>query len=464
MVFSSLEFLYWFFPIFFFLYFILPAKARSFVILAGSLVFYASGEPLYVFVMVGSILINHFLAQGIHRGTHDGRRKALLVLALLLNFGCLFFFKYLGFISQIFTSLTKIELPVPSLALPLGISFYTFQITSYLIDIYRRKYDAEKNFIHFAAYVSMFPQLIAGPIVSYDEVSQDMKNRKSSLQDIEQGAMTFTLGLAYKVLLANKIASLWTDVSSVGPMGINAATAWLGAWGYSMQIYFDFFGYSLMAIGLGRMMHFKFPENFDSPYISTSATEFWRRWHITLGRWFRNYVYIPLGGNKKGKARMLLNTFIVWFLTGLWHGADWNFIFWGLFFFLLLMIEKLGLKKVFDKVKPLGHLYVLFWIPISWLIFNVSDLPLLWQYLKTLFGISLPGKPAFDGWVKFQGLLATYWWLLLICIICATPLPRWLIKKFNNALLTKLILFALFGYCIYQIAISTNNPFLYFRF
>ena len=464
MVFSSLEFLFWFFPIFFLLYFLIPAKGRSFVILAGSLFFYAFGEPLYVFIMIGSIVINHLFALCIYKFKLNSTRRIMLILSLFVNFGCLFFFKYLGFVCGIINGLCKTNLNPPELSLPLGISFYTFQMTSYVIDIYRRKYDVEKNFIHFAAYVSMFPQLIAGPIVNYNEVAEDMKDRHSSLKDVEQGFMIFILGLAFKILLANKISSLWADVESTGPLGINAATAWLGAWGYSMQIYFDFFGYSLMAIGLGRVMHFRFPDNFDSPYISTSATEFWRRWHITLGRWFREYVYIPLGGNRKGKGRLIFNTFVVWFLTGLWHGADWNFIIWGLFFFLLLMIEKLGLKKVFDKVKPLGHLYVLFWIPISWLIFNVSDLTLLVQYLKRMFGIPLDGAPAFDGWIKFRGLIGTYWWLLLICFICATPLPMYLLKRFKNSALLKLILFALFGYCIYQIAISTNNPFLYFRF
>ena len=349
--------------------------------------------------------------------------------------------------------------------LPLGISFYTFQAASYVIDIYRRKYEIANGLLDFATYLCMFPQLIAGPIVSFSEVKDDLhKQRKISLPKIEWGTTIFVLGLAYKVLLANKIASLWNTVMTAGVMGIHPLTAWLGSWGFSMQLFFDFFGYSLMAIGLGRILGFKFPTNFKNPYCATSSTDFWRRWHITLSRWFREYVYIPLGGNRKGQKRMILNTFIVWLLTGLWHGADWNFIIWGMFFFVLLTVEKLFLLDKLERHAILSHIYMLIVIPVSWTIFNISDLPTLGNYIKRLFFLPVKGSVKIDTFPKFLELFGTYWWLLAICAICCTPIPIRLLKRFYKTWVCKILMLALFWLSVYQIASGANNPFLYFRF
>lgn len=473
MVFSSIEFIFRFLPIFFVLYFLTPKKYRNYIILAGSLVFYAYGEPIYVFLMIFSILINYWLAQkidaanrlrrkNISKGKKAGR---YLLVSCIYNLGVLFVFKYLNFFLSIINHIFQKELfPYVDLELPLGISFYTFQILAYVIDVYRGTYACENNLINFATYVCMFPQLIAGPIVNYQEVRKDMHKRRTDYKGVEWGVTLFTMGLIYKVLLANKIGCLWNDVQTVGVLGINTATAWLGSIGFSMQIFFDFFGYSLMAIGLGRMLGFNLPLNFNNPYCAKSATEFWRKWHITLGRWFREYVYIPLGGNRKGKLWLVVNTFVVWFLTGLWHGADWNFIIWGMFFFVLLMLEKFIYLPYLEKSKVLGHLYTIFWIPVSWTIFNISDLKLLGTYLRRMFFLPVKNSVVYHGAAQFFSFLGDYWWLLLVCVFCCTPYPlRWL-QRFYKTGLCRILLFVLFWICIYEILRGYNNPFLYFRF
>lgn len=464
MVFSSLEFIFRFLPIFFLAYFATPARYRNCVLVVGSLVFYAVGEPVYVFLMIASILINYFFALRISQSRGKRRAVLFLTLAVGIDLGVLFFFKYLNFFMENICKLVGVDAPGTDLVLPLGISFYTFQIMSYIIDVYRRKYPACRNVIEVAAYISMFPQLIAGPIVSFDEVRPQLKNRRVRFVDIEWGMMLFVIGLVYKVMLANRIAVLWNDVMVAGVMGIDTAAAWLGAWGYSMQIYFDFFGYSLMAIGLGYMMGFRFPENFANPYCAVSVTEFWRRWHITLGRWFREYVYIPLGGSKKGKARMVLNTFVVWLLTGLWHGAAWNFIIWGMFFFVLIVLEKLFYLDFLKKHRVVGHIYMLLIIPVSWVIFNITDLGALKLYLMRMFGGAATLGVSLGGADKFLSLLGRYWWLLLICAVCATPLPMKLIRKYRSNVLLKVLLVVLFWLCVYQLSVQKSNPFLYFRF
>ena len=351
-----------------------------------------------------------------------------------------------------------------NITLPLGISFHTFQIMSYVIDVYRGRYKVGKSMINFATYVCMFPQLIAGPIVNYSEVMKSMKDRRLKPKAVESGVTIFVLGLMYKVLLANSIASLWNDVQTIGPYGINTITAWMGSWGFSFQLYFDFWGYSLMAIGLGKILGFKFPQNFKEPYSATSATEFWRRWHITLGRWFREYLYIPLGGNRKGPVRLVINTFVVWFLTGLWHGANWNFIIWGLFFFVVLMLEKFIYLEKLNSNKWAGHVYMLFIIPLSWTIFNITDLKTLGLYLRKMFFIPLPDAPKLDTMNKFVTLFGKYWWMLLICAFFATPYPMMLIKKYRDTLVFKGILLVVFWLAVYRMAQGMDNPFLYFRF
>lgn len=473
MVFSSVEFLFRFFPIFLIIYFLAKPKYRNAVLLFGSLFFYAYGEPMYVLLMMGSIVVNYMISVQIYRlqlterGGRDTKKKQLIWLtaSMIVNFGMLFVFKYLNFLVEIINGLLGFEcLKQIALTLPLGISFYTFQIASYLVDVYRKKYRPDNTILGFATYVCMFPQLIAGPIVNYGEVEADLKKREINLAELEQGAVIFIVGLAYKVLLANKIASLWNDVQTVGAYGINTATAWLGSWGYSMQIYFDFFGYSLMAIGLGKILGFHFPDNFVAPYCSKSATEFWRRWHITLGRWFREYVYIPLGGNRKGAVRMILNTFVVWALTGLWHGANWNFIIWGLFFFVVLMIEKFFILKYLDRSRVIGHIYMLVLIPVSWTIFNITDLSALGLYLRRMAGLPIEGSVVVNGGFRFVQLLSTYWWLLAICAFCCTTIPMKFIKKYNQTWICKILCFLLFWLSVYQLMQGGSNPFLYFRF
>lgn len=474
MVFSSIEFLFRFFPIFIIAYIITGEKYRLYVILVGSLVFYAYGEPLYILLMLASIAINHFISQKIymfrniereHGINRRGDMKRLLLLSVLYNFGMLFIFKYLGFFCSIINGIIgKDVLPIPSLTLPLGISFYTFQMMSYVIDVYRGKYKVKKSIISFATYVCMFPQLIAGPIVNYSEVMHNMRDRRLKPKFVENGVTLFILGLGYKVLLANKIASLWNDVQTVGVYGINFITAWLGSWGFSFQIYFDFWGYSLMAIGLGKILGFNFPQNFKEPYSSGSATEFWRRWHITLGRWFREYVYIPMGGNRKGPVMLVINTFVVWFLTGLWHGANWNFIIWGMLFFVILMIEKFFLLEKLEKNKIFSRIYMLILIPLSWTIFNITDMSKLGLYLRRMFLIPLPEKHKISTIPKMLELFGRYWWMLLICAFFATPIPMKLIKRYRDTFVFKLILLMIFWLAVYQMALGADNPFLYFRF
>lgn len=474
MVFSSIEFLFRFLPVFLIVYFAVPFKYRNGILLIGSLIFYGIGEPSYILLMIFSVLANHFAAMQIANAwkkedasgvSSQQFRMIWLIASMVFNFGLLFFFKYLNFFIGIINDIagTTIWKLVP-FTLPLGISFYTFQAASYVIDVYRRKYEPAEGIIDFATYLCMFPKLIEGPITGFDEVRKSLKNRKVSLSQLEWGTTVFVLGLAYKVLLANKIASIWNTIMVAGVMGIHPLTAWLGSWGFSMQLFFDFFGYTLMAIGLGRILGFKLPTNFRNPYCATSSTDFWRRWHITLGRWFREYVYIPLGGNRKGKKRMILNIFIVWLLTGLWHGANWNFIIWGMFFFVLQTVEKLFLLDKLEKHKILSHIYMLIVIPVSWTIFNISDLPTLGNYLKRLFFLPVKGSIQVNTLPKFWELLGTYWWLFAICAICCTSIPMKLLNRFHKTWGCKIILLVLFWLSVYQIASGADNPFLYFKF
>jgi alginate O-acetyltransferase complex protein AlgI len=333
-----------------------------------------------------------------------------------------------------------------------------------MIDVYRGVYPVEKSFLKFATYISMFPQLIAGPIVNYSEVRESMNKKRITLTAVESGVQIFIVGLAFKVLLANNIASLWSDIDRAGAYGINTPMAWLGAWGCSFQLYFDFCGYSLMAIGLGRIIGFKIPENFNDPYAAVSLTDFWRRWHITLSRWFREYVYIPLGGNRCSPLRHILNLLIVWLLTGLWHGAGWNFVLWGFCTFVILVIEKYCLRRLLDNSRLLGHIYMLILIPLLWTIFNVSDLSGLVLYLKRMFGIPLGGYVALNAMPAFIYTVKQYWWLLLLCALFASPYPRRVYQKYSSTAVCKLVLFAVLWLCVYELVFGANNPFLYFRF
>lgn len=395
------------------------------VLLVASLIFYAWGEPVYVLIMLFSTVFdytNGILIEHFQKKNCPGKAKVVLIIDLCGNLGILGFFKYADFFIGSLNTITGAGLSLLHIALPIGISFYTFQTMSYTIDVYRKVVPAQHNILNFATYVTLFPQLIAGPIVQYKTVAKELAHRKVSLEDFSEGAFRFSIGLAKKVLLANQIGSLWDTISQLHQM--SAATAWLGAIAYSFQIYFDFSGYSDMAIGLGRMFGFHFLENFNFPYMSKTITEFWRRWHISLSSWFREYVYIPLGGNRKGMARQLFNIMVVWMLTGLWHGANWNFVMWGVYYGILLMIEKLFLLKWLNKAPAwIGHIYSMFLVVIGWTIFAQTDMSQLTTYLKTMFGIGVRGVDS-----DFFYFLSCNAVLLVLLVICSIDHRFWLKK------------------------------------
>lgn len=451
MVFSSLIFLFRFLPIALLLLFFTPKKYQNLLLFILSLIFYAWGEVRYIFIMFFSVILDYFSSQGIERfKNHPWLPKAMLMLSITGNLGMLFFFKYMGFIG----SLLNLDLPV--LTLPLGISFYTFQTMSYTIDVYRGKVKAENNIIDFGAFVCLFPQLIAGPIVKYSQIAYELKHRVITMENIETGLKLFLLGLASKVLLANNIGMMWDDIIQLPIENLSTITAWLGTLAFGFQIYFDFSGYSLMAIGLGSMLGFKFPQNFNYPYISKSMTEFWNRWHMTLGAWFKEYVYIPLGGNRMGISRQIFNLLIVWFLTGFWHGAAINFIIWGLYFFILLVIEKLFLYKWLNRHTVISRIYFIFFILIGWAIFAISDLTLLSQYISAMFTLQSSSQ-----WIYF---ISNYGVILIFCLIFSTDIPKRILNSVSFPLVEASAVTVLFLFCIAYLVDSSYNPFLYFRF
>lgn len=462
MLFSSVEFLFRFLPVFMLIYLIVPDKYRNYILLLGSLIFYAVGEPYYVLLLILSIFINYGAGKLILEKKEQMGKK-ILFFSLLYNFGVLFVFKYWDFAAKNINRFFNGEkIPLLSLALPLGISFYTFQIASYLIDCYKGRIKENASFIEFASYVTMFPQLIAGPIVKYEEVAGRLKERKIRPKAVESGLKLFGIGLGLKVLLANQIGTLWTGVMTAGAGNLSVPVAWMGAFAYSFQVYFDFWGYSLMAKGLGRMLGFRIPKNFDDPYASKSISEFWRRWHITLGRWFKEYLYIPLGGNRKGYVRTACNLLVVWTLTGLWHGADLNFALWGITFFLILAIEKRGIGKWLEQSKVIGHLYVTILIPVTWIIFAISDMKQLLAYLQNMIGIHtsnvLVGSEQIIRYIKEYGVL------FLFCIFFSTPYPMKWYRKYKHKWYMVMIVLIIFWFSVYEIMMGSNNPFLYFRF
>ena len=471
MVFSSIAFIMYFMPVFFLVYYILPASYKNALLFLASLGFYyygVRGNPGYLLLMIMSVVVNFVAGKLIAAQKTKRARKAWLVVGVVYDLGWLILFKYLGFLIENLNALfgamhVKVQLETWNLILPIGISFYTFQIISYLVDVYRRETKAEKSLISLGTYLCMFPQLIAGPIVNYHLIQEQLHKRKHSMEKVESGLKVFALGLAYKVLLANRVGHLWTEVTAIGYESISTPLAWMSIVAYSLQLYFDFYGYSLMAIGLGRMMGFDFPQNFNNPYMAVSMTDFWRRWHMTLGGWFREYVYIPLGGNRGGFAKTVRNMFVVWLLTGLWHGASWNFVLWGLLLFVLLFVEKAGLGKVLERHKALGHIYMILWIPLSWLVFVITDLSQLGIYLQKLF-------PFFGnaGTVLFQGDYLkygkTYGIYLVLGILFATGVQEKLLKKNKNRLWVILLLLALFWASVYCMYLGMDDPFLYFRF
>ena len=384
MVFSSLEFIFIFLPVFLITYAAVPAKYKNMIILAGSVIFYSLGvkKPVYIVLFLLTNMLNFIVGQFIE--DFPKYKKPWLIFGMAFNFWWLIFFKYWTFGTENINNFFGTSLTLRNIILSIGISFYTFQNVSYIIDVYRKKTPVERNLINYGAYISMFPQLIAGPIVTYSTVAKQLEKRHHNIHKVEEGLKTFTIGLGYKVLIANQIGGLWSDISMVGYESISSPLAWMGIFAYSFQLYFDFCGYSFMAIGLGKLMGFDLPRNFDHPYTSLTMTEFWRRWHMTLGSWFREYVYIPLGGNRKGTARLVFNTFCVWLLTGIWHGASWNFIIWGLVLFAVIITEKFWTGKFFNENPVAGHIYMIFLIPLTWLIFSITDFHQLGIYFKRL--------------------------------------------------------------------------------
>jgi len=468
MVFSSLQFIFIFLPIFLVIYFIVPTNWRNFWIFVGSIAFYSFGtldKPQYILLLFMSVLVNFSLGKAIDKSRRGG--KAPLIIGIIYNLAWLCVFKYSDFIFENINLLSKHfggsgQLLEPwNLLLPVGISFYTFQSISYLMDVYRKDVQAERSFANFGAYLTMFPQLIAGPIVKYREIKEQMRNRRATFEQFDQGLRIFTLGLGMKVLLANRIGSMWSDIQAVGFESISTPVAWMGIFAFSFQLYFDFYGYSMMAIGLGHIMGFTIPQNFDHPYESLSMTEFWRRWHMTLGSWFREYVYIPLGGNRRSVPRVYFNLFVVWSLTGFWHGAGWNFILWGLVLFLIIAVEKAGLKRFLDRVKAAGHLYMLFLIPLTWMIFAITDISQLGIYAGRLIGIDAGGA-VFEG--EFAKFVDMYGILMVVCAVLSVSGPAKLFNRMRDGVIGAVILFAIFWGSVYLLYIGLNDPFLYFRF
>lgn len=458
MVFSSILFIFRFLPIAMGIYFLTPKKLKNLSLLILSLIFYSWGEPRYFLLMIASIFVDYFISINIEKNNKNKKIKILLLaISIIFNVGILFFFKYINFFIENINSIFNMSLNNVKITLPLGISFYTFQTMSYTIDVFLGKVKAEKNIINFGAFVCLFPQLIAGPIVKYIDISKELKNRDINLDEIQEGIRLFILGLGSKVLIANNIGSLWNEVETMGFNNISTILAWMGIIAFSLQIYFDFNGYSLMAIGLGKILGFNFPNNFNYPYESRSITEFWRRWHITLGQWFKQYVYIPLGGNRLGRARTYFNLFIVWFLTGFWHGASYNFILWGLYFFILICIEKNGLLNLLNKHKLISHIYTIFFILVGWVLFAVIDLNKIIYFLKKMFIFNVGNE-----WIYY---LRNYIIIYTIAIIFSTSFLKKIYNKFvKSNIVDTIILITIFLLSIAYLVDSSYNPFLYFRF
>ena len=466
MLFSSLTFLYGFLPAVLMAYFLVPGAWKNGVLLLASLLFYAWGGPKYVLLMIGSILLFYLCGLAMGRAKSEKGRRSFLLLAIAAGVGLLSVFKYADFFIGSFNAAVGTSIPLLRLALPIGISFYTFQCMSYAVDVYRGKARPQKNLITFGAYVALFPQLIAGPIVRYADVEGQLAERKVTLTKFGEGTAWFLRGLAKKVLLANNIGMLFDAVQAMGAGNISMLTAWLGCAAYTFQIYFDFSGYSDMAIGLGKMFGFTFMKNFDYPYTSSSITEFWRRWHISLGTWFREYVYIPLGGNRVSIKRNILNICIVWMLTGLWHGAAWNFIFWGVYYGALLLLEKFVLKDVLAKTPgTVKHIYTMILVMIGWVFFFSPTLGSAFQYVGAMFGIGATG--IIDRTAVYY--LSNYFILFLLMILCSVPYTykrfRRLAVRGNVGRVVMLAVYVvLFILSTAYLVNATYNPFLYFRF
>ena len=466
MVFSSLEFIFVFLASVLAVYYLVPPKARNIVLLLFSLVFYGWGEPVYIFLMIATITVDYICGYIIGRDldSKPKRAKVTLIVSIVINLALLGVFKYYDFFAGTLNSLLgRGVFPTLGLTLPIGISFYTFQALSYVIDVYRRDARVQKNIAAFGTYVTLFPQLIAGPIVRYADVDDQLRERTHSLTLFASGCRTFICGLAKKILLANAAGAMWNSLSAAAEP--DALGAWLAIVFYTFQIYFDFSGYSDMAIGLGKMFGFSFRENFYYPYVSESITEFWRRWHISLSTWFREYVYIPLGGNRRGVGRTYFNLFCVWLLTGLWHGASWNFVLWGLYYFALLVIEKTFLLRLLERApKFLRHIYSMAAVIFGWLLFVIEDVSSIGAYLSRMFG----GTGVFATQITVYELVRNLMFLAIL-ILASTPAPKKLWYKLYSKgtpwrIVQSVVCAIAFVLCIAYLVDSSYNPFLYFRF
>lgn len=466
MLFSSIPFLYYFLPSVLILYFLAPKKLKNTVLLISSLVFYGWGEPKYVIMMVASIIIGFVSGLLIEATNKKSKKKLIITINIIINLGFLGFFKYSNFFIENFNSVTGLSLNLLNVALPIGISFYTFQILSYAVDVYRGTVKAQKNLINLATYITMFPQLIAGPIVRYSDIVDSLDIRTINFEKISYGVRRFIVGLSKKVLLANALGELCVTFKASDDKSL--LFYWLYAVAFCLQVYFDFSGYSDMAIGIGKILGFEFMENFNFPFISKSISEFWRRWHISLGSWFRDYVYIPLGGNRVKKSRWIFNILVVWFLTGFWHGAAWNFIIWGLYFVIFLIFEKTPVGKFVTKTHVLNRIYTLFFIIISFVIFDAVNMGEAFNYIKSMLGFS--GVSLIS--TEFIYYLKEYFIILVLSVVGATPLVKKIATRLTEikgvktlvGILEPIVLIALLVLVTAYLVDGSFNPFLYFRF
>lgn len=464
MVFSSLQFVLIFMPVFFTCYYLSPARIKNVILFLGSLSFYFIGTltaPYHFVIFIVSILLDFAVGLGIERYTR--LKRPLLIFGVALHLIALSLFKYTGFVTGEISKLFPNFNASLNIILPIGISFYTFQGISYIADVYRGSIKAEKSLLCFTVYISMFEQLIAGPIVTYSQVKNELHARAISANAALRGLATFIFGLGLKVLLANPVGKLWSQAEAIGFESLSTPLAWLAVIAYSLQIYFDFFGYSLMAVGLGKMLGFNLPQNFNHPYTSLTMTEFWRRWHITLGAWFREYVYIPLGGNKNGNFRTVLNLLIVWLLTGIWHGAGYSFILWGFVLFVIIAIEKLFLGDFLRKRPIIGHLYMAVLIPVTWSIFAVEDISSLWVLLGRLFPFFGQGVWSVFKY-DFVKYLTQYFPFLLVGILLSLKTPYKQLMCIKSKAVIAVFLLAVFSASVYCMYRGLDDPFLYFRF
>lgn len=472
MVFSNLVFLFLFLPIVLVIYFLSPQKLRNTILLLASLVFYAWGEPKYVLLMLFSVFINYLFGLLVEFGSSKGKKKLFLTVAVIVNLLILGFFKYMNFFVANLNELFHLSIEMDPIPLPIGISFFTFQAMSYVVDVYRKDAPAQRNLLNLSLYISLFPQLIAGPIVRYNTVADQIKKRITSFSKFSDGVSRFILGLAKKVLIANPLGGIADEIFALPAESLTTGTAWIGIIAYTLQIYFDFSGYSDMAIGLGKMFGFEFEENFNYPYISRSISEFWRRWHISLGTWFKDYLYIPLGGNRVSTFKIYRNLLIVWTVTGFWHGASWTFMAWGFYYGVIISLEKLGLEKLIRSTwRPLQHAYVILIFMVGWVFFRADNFTYSFDYIQIMFGGG-------DIHLNQETLLylADYWFVFLLGILFSTPVypkiagtinkiaeKNMLLRLVRDVVSSSMYLLLMMIITMYLVN-STYNPFIYFRF